>query len=524
MLGLRRLPSRAFSSTGLTASKYPFLKELGISEHNHGVFDGKKWCGSGEVWTSINPSTGKPIATIQHGNAADYERCLENMSAVQRQWQRTPAPKRGQIVRDISELLRQKKEPLGSLISLEMGKIKSEGNGEVQEFIDMADLAVGMSRQLPGQWLPSERADHVMVETWHPLGAVAIITAFNFPCAVFGWNSAVSLICGNTQIFKGASSTSLVSVATQRIVTEVLDSHGLAAVATLCQGKGSEVGERMLNDKRIRLVSFTGSTPVGKRVAQTVGGRFGGTILELGGNNAVIVMDDANLDMALPTVMFAAAGTAGQRCTTLRRLVLHEKIYDEFLGRLKQGYSQLKPGDPLAPGTLLGPVHSMDSVKEFEEGIAEIKKQGGKIVCGGTRVEGREGFYVWPTLVESNKDMPIVRSELFVPITHVLKVKSLDEAIALNNDVPFGLSSSLLTQNMHSVFKWLGPEGSDCGIVNVNTSCSGAEIGGAFGGNKETGTGRESGSDAWKQYMRRGTCTVNFGHSVPLAQGVSFTA
>jgi aldehyde dehydrogenase family 7 protein A1 len=280
----------------------------------------------------------------------------------------------------------------------------------------------------------------------------------------------------------------------------------------------------MLQDKRIKLVSFTGSTPVGKRVAQTVGGRFGGTILELGGNNAVIVMDDANLDLALPTVMFAAAGTAGQRCTTLRRLILHEKIYDEFLGRLKKGYAQLKPGDPLAAGTLLGPLHTPEAVKEFEEGIAEIKKQGGKIAYGGTRVEGKEGNYVWPTLVESTTSMPIVRSELFVPITHVLKVKSLEEAIALNNDVPFGLSSSLLTQNMHSVFKWLGPEGSDCGIINVNTSCSGAEIGGAFGGNKETGTGRESGSDAWKQYMRRGTCTINFGHSVPLAQGVSFSS
>lgn len=515
--GLRR----AFSS--LTYSKYPFLKKLGLEEHNQGVYDGKKWGGNGEVWTSINPTTNEPIATIKHGNADDYERCLQNMTAVKTKWQRTPAPKRGQIVRDIGELLRQRKDALGSLITLEMGKIKSEGDGEVQEFIDMADLAVGMSRQLQGQWLPSERPDHTMIETWNPLGAIAIITAFNFPCAVLGWNAAVSLVCGNTQIFKGASTTSLVAVATQRILTEVLESHGMSEVATLCQGKGSEVGELMIKDKRVNLVSFTGSTPVGRRVAECVGTRFGTTILELGGNNAVIVMDDADLEMALPTVMFAAAGTAGQRCTTLRRLVLHEKIYDEFLGRLKRAYGQLKPGDPLLKGTLVGPLHTPAAVKEFEHGMAQILKQGGKVAYGGTRIEGLKGNYVWPTLVESTKDMPIVKEELFVPITHVLKVKSLEEAIAINNDVPFGLSSSLLTRNMQSVFTWLGPEGSDCGIINVNTSCSGAEIGGAFGGNKETGTGRESGSDAWKQYMRRGTCTINYGKVVPLAQGVSFT-
>jgi len=281
--------------------------------------------------------------------------------------------------------------------------------------------------------------------------------------------------------------------------------------------------KKILNDKRIRLVSFTGSTPVGKRVVQQAGTRFASTILELGGNNAVIVMDDADLEMALPTVMFAAVGTCGQRCTTLRRLILHEKIYDTFLDKLKKAYGQLKPGDPLEKGTLLGPLHTRDAVKEFTDGIAEIKKQGGKVLCGGTPIEGMKGNYVWPTLVESTQKMEIVKHELFVPITHVLKVKNLEEAIALNNDVPFGLSSSLLTRNMASVFKWLGPERSDCGIINVNTSCSGAEIGGAFGGNKETGTGRESGSDAWKQYMRRGTCAVNYGNTLPLAQGIKFT-
>lgn len=512
--------ARQFS--GLTANQYPFLKKLGLEETNFGVFDGKKWGGGGPIVTSVNPSTNEPIATIQNGNEADFKRCMENMQEVQTKWQRTPAPKRGQMVRDIGELLRQKKDALGSLISLEMGKIKSEGDGEVQEFIDMCELAQGMSRQLPGQVLPSERVDHVMLETWHPLGAIAIITAFNFPCAVAGWNASVSLVCGNTQILKGAETTTLTAIATQKIMTEVLESHGFGQVATLCQGKGSVVGELMLHDPRVKLVSFTGSTPIGKHVAQTVGGRFAGTILELGGNNAIIVMDDADLDMALPTVMFAAAGTAGQRCTTLRRLLLHEKIYDQFLAQLVKGYAQLKPGNPLEAGVLLGPLHTKGAVKEFEDGIAEIKKQGGKIAYGGTRIEGLKGNYVWPTLVESNKNMPIVQHELFVPITHVIKIKSLEEAIEVNNSVEFGLSSSLLTKNMHSVFKWLGPEGSDCGIINVNTSCSGAEIGGAFGGNKATGTGRESGSDAWKQYMRRGTCSINFGHSVPLAQGVSF--
>mmetsp|Transcript_32048 Transcript_32048/g.37663 ORF Transcript_32048/g.37663 Transcript_32048/m.37663 type:complete len:532 (+) Transcript_32048:53-1648(+) len=516
-------PASYFSTkTELTFSKYPFLAELGFKEDNAGVFDGEKWGGNGEIITSYNPTTKEPIARIQFGNNDDYNRCLENMKSVERKWQRTPAPVRGEIVREIGQLFRDRKDALGSLISLEMGKIKPEGDGEVQEVIDMCDLAVGMSRQLPGQWLPSERTDHVLLETWNPLGAIAIITAYNFPCAVTGWNASVSLVCGNTQVYKGAPSSSLVAIATQKIFTEVLEKHGLGQVATLCQG-GAEIGESIINDDRVSLVSFTGSTKVGKRVAEVVGGRFGTSILELGGNNAVIVMDDADLDMALPTIMFAAAGTAGQRCTTLRRLIVHEDIYDEFVARLVNAYKQLKPGNPLDPTTLLGPLHNEAAVKTFVDGIAEMKAQGGKVLVGGTPIEGSEGHYVWPTLVESNKDMPIVQDELFVPITHVLKCSSLDEAIEMNNSVKQGLSSSLLTKNMQSVFKWLGPEGSDTGIVNVNTSCSGAEIGGGFGGNKATGNGRESGSDSWKQYMRRGTCAINFGSDLPLAQGLKFT-
>jgi aldehyde dehydrogenase family 7 protein A1 len=443
----------------------------------------------------------------------------------------TPAPKRGEIVRQIGQKLRDNQKDLGALVSLEMGKILSEGLGEVQEFIDMCDLAVGMSRQIPGQMLPSEREDHALVEVWNPLGKIGIISAFNFPSAVHGWNTAVSMICGNTQIWKGASSTSLVTVAQTKLIADVLLDNNFGAVATTCQGSGAIVSQKLIDDKRLHLISFTGSTSIGKGVATNVAGRFGRTILELGGNNAVIVMDDANLEVALRSVLFAAAGTAGQRCTTLRRLVLHEKIYDKFVSSLVAAYKNLKPGNPLTEGTLLGPLHAESSVKEYEDGIAEIKKQGGKILYGGSRIDksilkpmGLEnGHYVWPTLVESNHNMPIVKEELFVPITHILKVKSFEEAVEVNNNTPFGLSSSLFTSNMRDTFRWMGPLGSECGIINVNTSCSGAEIGGAFGGEKETGVGRESGSDAWKQYMRRGTCAINYGTSVPLAQGVNFS-
>jgi len=393
-------------------------------------------------------------------------------------------------------------------------------------------LAVGMSRQIPGQVLPSEREEHAMVEVWNPLGKIGIISAFNFPCAVHGWNSAVSMICGNTQIWKGASSTSLCTVAQTKLMTDVLlDNNVHGGVATMCQGSGAVVGQKLIDDKRLNLISFTGSTAIGKGVASSVAGRFGRTILELGGNNAVVIMDDANLEVALRSVLFASAGTAGQRCTSLRRLLVHEKVYDRFVPSLIAAYGHLKPGNPLTAGTLLGPLHTAAAVKEYEDGIAEIKKQGGKILYGGKRIEkdvlrplGLEnGHYVWPTLVESNNDMHIVKEELFVPITHILKVKSFEEAVEINNNTPFGLSSSIFTNNMRNTFRWMGPFGSECGIINVNTSCSGAEIGGAFGGEKETGAGRESGSDAWKQYMRRGTCAINYGTSVPLAQGVNFS-
>lgn len=550
------------SASGLAFDKYPFLAKLGLKEDNLGCWNGKEWVGNGPSFTSMNPSTGEKIANIKFGSASDYDTCLANMQEAEDAWMMTPAPKRGEIVRQIGIKLRDYHEELGSLVSLEMGKIKSEGMGEVQEYIDMCDLAVGMSRQIPGQVLPSERENHSMLEVWNPLGKIGIISAYNFPSAVHGWNSAVSMICGNTQIWKGASSTSLVAIAQTKLMTDVLlDNNIHGGVATLCQGTGSVVGQKLIDDPRLKLVSFTGSTAIGRTVASSVSSRFGRTILELGGNNAVIVMDDANLEVALPSVLFAAAGmysalflqvdlstfvcisiikpfcflyllgTAGQRCTTLRRLLVHEKVYDEFVPKLVNAYKQLRPGNPLVEGTLLGPLHNAAAVSEYENGIAEIKRQGGKILVGGTRIDPSDlkskglenGHYVWPTLVESNNDMPIVKEELFVPITHILKVKSFEEAVEINNNTPFGLSSAIFTNSMRDTFRWLGPKGSYCGIINVNCGCSGAEIGGAFGGEKETGAGRESGSDAWKQYMRRGTCSINYGTSVPLAQGVNFS-
>lgn len=525
-----KMMSMSLSTTAF--HKYPFLKKLGLEENNKGCWNGKEWVGHGPLHHAKSPITGETIANVQFGDANDYDDCLKHMHEAEDAWMMLPGPKRGEIVRQIGVKLRDCQEELGSLISLEMGKILSEGKGEVQEFIDMCDLAVGMSRQLPGQVFASERYEHALVEVWNPLGKIGIISAFNFPCAVFGWNAAVSMVCGNTQIWKGASSTSLTTIATQKIVTDVLLDNNLpGGIATMCQGTGSVVGQKLIEDKRLKLISFTGSTAIGRNVATTVAGRFGRTILELGGNNAVVVMDDANLEVALRSVLFAAAGTAGQRCTTLRRLLVHEKVYDNFVRSLVDAYAHIKPGNSLVPGTLLGPLHNEAAVKEFEHGIAEIKKQGGKVLIGGSRINPdvlkplglEKGHYVWPTLVESNNDMPIVKEELFVPITHILKIKSFEEAVDVNNNTPFGLSSSLFTSNMRDTFRWLGPKGSECGIINVNTSCSGAEIGGAFGGEKETGTGRESGSDAWKQYMRRGTCAINYGTAVPLAQGVVFT-
>jgi aldehyde dehydrogenase family 7 protein A1 len=509
-------------SSDLSFHEYPFLAELGLQEENAGMYNGS-WGGSGALLTSVNPATGRPIARIRQATVEEYESCVSAMIAAQEAWQLLPAPKRGEIVRQIGEALRAKRDALGHLVSLEMGKILAEGIGEVQEFIDICDLAVGLSRSINGKVIPSERPGHTLLEFWNPLGLVGIITAFNFPVAVYGWNVAISMICGNTNIWKGASTTSLCTVATQKIVAEVLERNGInGAVCSMVVGPGRTVGEHMINDARLALVSFTGSSEIGVHVSEVVHRRFGRTILELGGNNATIIMPDADLDLAVRASVFGAVGTCGQRCTSLRRLLIHESVYDRVKSTLLAAYRSVPRGDPLKAGTLLGPLHTKAAVKEYTDGIAEIVKQGGNILTGGKPVEGVAGNFVEPTVVEIDPSAPIVKTELFVPILYLMKFKTFEEAVALNNGVPQGLSSSLFTRDMKSVFRWMGPRGSDCGITNVNVGTSGAEIGGAFGGEKDTGGGRESGSDSWKQYMRRSTCTVNFSDALPLAQGISF--
>lgn len=510
------------SNQELTFSDFPFLAELGLSEENYGCYNGK-WCGSGSLLTSYNPSTGKPIARVRQATTQEYQSCIDAMIAARDLWQATPAPKRGEIVRQIGDAFRAKKVALGALVSLEMGKIKAEGQGEVQEAVDICDYAVGLSRCLNGSVIPSERPGHTMLEFWHPLGLVGIISAFNFPCAVLAWNTAISLVAGNCQIWKGASSTSLVTIATQRIIVDVLERNGLpGGIATMVVGPGREVGELLINDPRLSLISFTGSTEIGKRVSESVHSRFGRTILELGGNNALVIMDDANLKLAIPAAVFGSVGTAGQRCTSTRRIMIHESLYDEVVAQFVNAYKQVRIGDPLDEKTLMGPVHTKSSIKEYEDGIKEIVAQGGKVLYGGKALTDRAGHYVEPTIIEISHDAAIVKTELFVPIVYVFKIKNIEEAIRLNNSVPQGLSSSLFTQDQSNVFKWTGALGSDCGIVNVNCGTSGAEIGGAFGGEKETGGGRESGSDSWKQYMRRVTSTINHSNEIHLAQGIKF--
>jgi len=510
----------------LTFDQYPFLKELGLEKDNLGChFDGK-WVGDAESHTMVNPHNNKPIARVKFATVQNYEDCIQSMLKVKSLWANIPAPKRGEIVRQIGDAIREKKDALGKLISLEMGKIYSEGLGEVQEFIDMCDFACGQARMIPGHIFPSEREEHAMLEQWNPLGIVGVISAFNFPFAVFGWNLCNAMICGNLTLWKGSETTSLVTVATMKVVETVLIKNKLpTSIVTCCIGEGKTVGEQLINDSRVPLISFTGSTAVGRRVSRQVAERFGKSILELGGNNAITILEDADLEMAIKGCLFSAVGTCGQRCTSLRRLFVHEKVYDTVVEKLVKAYPSIPIGDPLDSKTLCGPLHSKNSVKIYTQGLEEIQKQGGKILYGGKTLDDKfpGGNYVLPTIVEiDQKTAPIVKHELFCPILYVIKVKNFDEAIELNNDVPQGLSSSIFSNNIRNLFKWIGPNGSDCGIINVNIGTSGAEIGGAFGGEKETGGGRESGSDSWKQYMRRATCTVNFGNSLPLSQGVKF--
>jgi aldehyde dehydrogenase (NAD+) len=504
--------------------KYPFLKELGLQEINPGACAGPDdWSGTDrrELLDVVTPINGSVVAKVALASENDYEHVVKAAQENFQKWRMTPAPVRGQIVREVGDELRRMKEPLGRLITLEMGKIVAEGMGEVQEAIDIADFAVGLSRQLYGLTMQSERPLHRMYEQWHPLGVVGIISAFNFPVAVWSWNAMVAAVCGDTMVWKPSSKVPLSAIAVQHIVNRVMKRAGLSGIFTIVIGRGSTIGERMINDKRIPLISSTGSTAMGRRVAEAAAKRLGRTILELGGNNAIIVAEDANLDLAVRAILFGAVGTAGQRCTTTRRIIAQKKIIDELTSRLVKAYGQVRIGDPLDPNTVMGPLVDEEAVGNMMRALEVLPKQGGKIVTGGEKLD-RPGFYVAPAIVRVPGNTALVCEETFAPILYILPYDTLDDAVKLHNEVPQGLSSSIFTESLKKAEKFLSSVGSDCGIANVNIGTSGAEIGGAFGGEKETGGGRESGSDAWKQYMRRQTTTINWGDQLPLAQGIKF--
>ena len=500
------------------------LKKLNIEQKNFGACTGPEgWIKNSntkEIF-SVNPTNGETIASVFESSIKDYETVVQKSKDAYEEWKKVPAPIRGQLIREMANALRDYKDPLGSLVSLEMGKIKQEGDGEVQEMIDIADFAVGQSRMLYGNTMHSERPQHRMYEQWHPIGPVGVISAFNFPVAVWSWNAFIAAICGNTTIWKPSSQTPLCGIAVQNICNEVLKVNDAPEVFSLVIGGGSTVGETMIKDKSVPLISFTGSTNMGRHVSEVVSSRFGKTILELGGNNCIIVDESADLDMAVPAIVFGAVGTAGQRCTSTRRIIVHESIYDNLLSRIISAYSQVKIGDPLEDETLMGPLVSQNAVDDYITAIDKAKSNGGKILYGGNK-KSSKGIFVEPTIIEADNDWDVVQEETFAPILYVMKFKSLDDAIKMHNDVPQGLSSAIFTLNVKNAETFLSSVGSDCGIANVNIGTSGAEIGGAFGGEKETGGGRESGSDSWKQYMRRQTNTINWGSDLPLAQGIKF--
>jgi aldehyde dehydrogenase (NAD+) len=506
-----------------------FLKVLGIEKNNFGSSTGLKWNRSKSegVLRVHSPVDGKLIASVYQASEKDYDSVIRTAENAFKEWRMMPAPKRGEIVRQIGNRLREYKEPLGTLVSYEMGKSLQEGLGEVQEMIDICDFAVGQSRQLYGFTMQSERPMHRMYDQYHPLGIVCTISAFNFPVAVWSWNAMIAAVCGDVNIWKPSSKVPLTAVATQKIISGVLKENKLPeGIFSLVIGKGSTVGERILNDKRISLVSVTGSTRVGKHASEVVAARFGKTILELGGNNAIIITPDADLKLAIPAIVFGAVGTAGQRCTTTRRLIIHESIYDKVKTTLLKAYKTVKIGDPLDEKNHMGPLIDKDAVNDFTNALKQLKKEGGKIIAGGKVLSGKgyeSGCYVTPSIVEAKNSYKIVQEETFAPILYLIKYKKdVDEAIAIQNGVVQGLSSAIFTNNLKEAERYLSCAGSDCGIANVNIGTSGAEIGGAFGGEKETGGGRESGSDAWKAYMRRQTNTINFGSQLPLAQGIKF--
>ena len=503
-----------------------FLSQLKIQTNNSGVSTGLAWLASeGEKIQSSSPVDGKLIATVLAASKNNYEEVIKKAQEAFVEWRLWPAPKRGEVVRQIGEALRKYKEPLGKLVSYEMGKSLQEGYGEVQEMIDICDFAVGLSRQLHGLTMHSERPLHRMYEQWHPLGIVGIISAFNFPVAVWSWNSMLAWICGDVCIWKPSEKTPVCAVACQHIVAEVFAKNAVPeGVSGLIVG-GREVGEWMASDVRVPLVSATGSTRMGKAVGAAVGARLGRSLLELGGNNSIIISKDADLDIAILGSLFGAVGTAGQRCTTTRRLIIQEDIYDSMKEKLVTAYKQLRIGNPLDEQNHVGPLIDTDAVKMYLQAIEQCKQEGGNFVVEGGVLEGdgyESGCYVKPCIAEAKPHFKIVQHETFAPILYLLKYKSIDEAIEIQNGVPQGLSSSIMTLNLREAEKFLSHAGSDCGIANVNIGTSGAEIGGAFGGEKETGGGRESGSDAWKNYMRRQTNTINYSTNLPLAQGIKF--
>jgi aldehyde dehydrogenase (NAD+) len=503
------------------------FEALGLKASLPGASYGDGWfAGSGD-WVEVHsPTTGELLSRVEQASESDYARVMGAAVQAFESWRAVPAPRRGEIVRQFAVALREKKGMLGRLVSLEMGKILTEGLGEVQEMIDICDYAVGLSRTLSGPTLQSERPMHRMMEQWQPLGPIGVITAFNFPVAVWSWNSALAFVCGDPVVWKPSSKTPLCAIACQNIIREVLKANNIPdGVSCVVVGRGASVGERILADTRLNLISATGSTKMGKRIGQVVGGRLGRTILELGGNNALIISDKADQTGALASAFFGAVGTAGQRCTSTRRLIIQEKAYGAFVGKLIANYEKVKIGDPLDSGTLMGPLIDEEAVADYETALDAVHQQCGKVLYGGKVLEpppfGRRTF-VLPTIVEIGNDAPIVQTETFAPILYVMKYRTIDEAIAMHNAVPQGLSSGIFTDSMAEAERFLSFKGSDCGIANVNVGTSGAEIGGAFGGEKETGGGRESGSDAWKAYMRRQTNTINWGGEIHLAQGVEF--
>ena len=502
---------------------HEILDTLDLADHNPGTWLGREALSAdgADVIDSINPATGDRIASVSATTAEEYEQVVRAAESAFLEWRRVPAPVRGDAVRHVGNVLRDYKDALGSLVTMEMGKIKAEGDGEVQEMIDIADFAVGQSRMLYGHTMHSERPQHRMYEQWHPLGIVGTISAFNFPVAVYSWNAFVAAVCGNVNIWKPSPKTPLCGVAVQKIVNEAMTDLDLPPVFYLINDARNQLAQQFVDDERIGLLSFTGSSAVGRRVGERVAARMGKCLLELGGNNAIIVDEHANLELAVPAIVFGAVGTAGQRCTTTRRVLVHESRFEELKGALVKAYDQVRIGNPLDEDTLMGPLIDEAAVARTEAAAAAVRSNGGEILCGGERVDG-SGYFIKPAIAVADNSWPIVQTETFGPLLYLISYSQLDEAIELHNDVKQGLSSAIFTDKVQHAEYFLSHMGSDCGIANINIGTSGAEIGGAFGGEKETGGGREAGSDSWKAYMRRQTNTINWSSALPLAQGIEF--